>query len=93
MTSFNEIAGNVLLFFLVFGMSATVDIYCMVAQLKNIKAIMMGVFLQFVVLPICGFLVVKFIELDRATGISILVVTSSPGGSYSNWWCSMFNGE
>lgn len=54
---------------------------------------MMGVFLQFVVLPICGFLVVKFIELDRATGISILVVTSSPGGSYSNWWCSMFNGE
>ncbi len=54
---------------------------------------MMGVFLQFVVLPICGFLVVKFFELDRATGISILVVTSSPGGSYSNWWCSMFNGE
>eukprot|EP01082_Thalassiosira_pseudonana_P008495 g7391.t1 g7391 contig24:515210-516175(+) len=93
MTSFNEIAGNVLLFFLVFGMSATVDIYCMVAQLKNIKAIMMGVFLQFVVLPICGFLVVKFFELDRATGISILVVTSSPGGSYSNWWCSMFNAD
>jgi hypothetical protein len=29
---------------------------------------------------------VKFMELDRATGMSILVVTSSPGGSYSNWW-------
>ena len=85
MTNFNEVAGNVLLFFLVFGMSATVDIHCMVAQLKNAKAILMGVFLQFVVLPLCGFLVVKFIDLDRATGISLLVVTSSPGGSYSNW--------
>jgi predicted Na+-dependent transporter len=66
-------------------MSATVDIHCMLAQIKNIKAIMMGIFLQFVILPLCGFLVVRFMELDRATGISILVVTSSPGGSYSNW--------
>jgi hypothetical protein len=22
-----------------------------------------------------------------------LVVTSSPGGSYSNWWCSLFNAD
>ena len=85
MIGFNEIAGNVLLFFLVFGMSATVDIHCMLAQMKNAKAILMGVFLQFVIMPLCGFLVVKFMQLDRATGIIILVVTSSPGGSYSNW--------
>ena len=85
MASFNEIAGNALLFFLVFGMSATVDIHCMLAQMKNAKAILMGVFLQFVIMPLCGFLVVRFMQFDRATGISILVVTSSPGGSYSNW--------
>ena len=85
MISFNEVAGNVLLFFLVFGMSATVDVHCMMAQIKNVRAILTGVFLQFVILPLCGFLVVKFMPLDRATGISILVVTSSPGGSYSNW--------
>jgi len=53
----------------------------------------MGVFLQFVILPVCGFLVVKFLELERSMGISLLVVTSSPGGSYSNWWCSMFNAD
>lgn len=57
----------------------------MLAQMKNAKAILMGVFLQFVIMPLCGFLVVRFMEFDRATGISILVVTSSPGGSYSNW--------
>jgi len=85
MTSFNEIAGHLLLFFLVFGMSATVDIHMLAAQLKNTKAIFMGVFLQFCILPLCGFLVVKFFDLEESVGISLLVVTSSPGGSYSNW--------
>ena len=89
--SFNEIAGNTLLFFLVFGMSATVDIHMLLAQLRNAKAILMGVFLQFAILPLCGFLVVKFFHLEQSVGITLLVVTSSPGGSYSNWWCSIFN--
>jgi predicted Na+-dependent transporter len=85
MVSFNEVAGNVLLFFLVFGMSATVDIRLLSAQLRNTKAIIMGIFLQFGVLPLCGFLVVRFFELERSVGITLLVVTCSPGGSYSNW--------
>lgn len=46
----------------------------------------MGVFLQFVILPLCGFLVVKFFQLEQNVGITLLVVTSSPGGSYSNWY-------
>lgn len=86
MISFNEIAGNTLLFFLVFGMSATVDIHMLLQQLRNAKAIFMGVFLQFVILPLCGFLVVKFFQLEQNVGITLLVVTSSPGGSYSNWY-------
>ena len=85
MVSFNEIAGNALLFFLVFGMSATVDINMLLLQLKNVKALFMGVVLQFAILPVLGFLVVKYGGLDRSAGISLLVVTSSPGGSYSNW--------
>ena len=46
---------------------------------------------QFVALPFLGFLVVKTFEMSKTTGITLLVVTSSPGGSYSNWWCSIFN--
>jgi len=88
-----EIAGNCLLFCLVFGMSATVDIGCLQAQLKNQRAILTGLFLQFVVLPFLGFAVVKALRLNHAMGITLLVVTSSPGGSYSNWWCSMFNAD
>jgi predicted Na+-dependent transporter len=80
-----EILGNCLLFALVFGMSATVDIGCMKHQLRNKSAIMLGVFCQFILMPFLGFLVVKLLQLEPSLGITLLVVTSSPGGSYSNW--------
>ena len=86
-----ELIGHALLFLLVFGMSATVDLDCVLKQLHNTRALSMGVLLQFVVLPFLGFLTVKMLELDNAMGLTLLVVTSSPGGSYSNWWCSIFN--
>jgi predicted Na+-dependent transporter len=93
MVDWIETAGNLLLFALVFGMSATVDINCLKEQLHNRNAILTGIFLQFVVLPLLGFLVVNILDLDSAIGITLLVLTSSPGGSYSNWWCSMFNAD
>lgn len=86
MVDWIETAGNLLLFALVFGMSATVDINCLKEQLHNRNAILTGIFLQFVVLPLLGFLVVNILDLDSAVGITLLVLTSSPGGSYSNWW-------
>eukprot|EP00549_Striatella_unipunctata_P015584 CAMPEP_0118679888 /NCGR_PEP_ID=MMETSP0800-20121206/4039_1 /TAXON_ID=210618 ORGANISM="Striatella unipunctata, Strain CCMP2910" /NCGR_SAMPLE_ID=MMETSP0800 /ASSEMBLY_ACC=CAM_ASM_000638 /LENGTH=381 /DNA_ID=CAMNT_0006575935 /DNA_START=140 /DNA_END=1285 /DNA_ORIENTATION=+ len=62
-------------------------------QLTNRKAILTGIFLQFVILPSLGFVVVNALNMNHAMGITLLVVTSSPGGSYSNWWCSMFNAD
>jgi predicted Na+-dependent transporter len=91
--SFIEITGSVLLFCLVFGMSATVDVSALRAQLQNVKAIGTGVFLQFGILPLAGFAAVRAFRLNHAEGLTLLVVTSSPGGSYSNWWCSMFNAD
>jgi len=93
MMSLLEIIGNFLLFALVFGMSATVDTECMKQQVKNRKAILLGVFCQFLLLPFLGFVVVNMLKLDANLGITLLVVTSSPGGSYSNWWCSLFNAD
>lgn len=81
-----ELAGNLLLFALVFGMSATVDMNCLKEQLRNRNALLTGMFLQFVILPLLGFLTVKILSLDQAIGITVLIVTSSPGGSYSNWY-------
>lgn len=79
-----EVFSEVLLFFLVFGMSATVDIGHMRKQMRNRSALLTGIFLQFIILPFVGFCVVKILGFDAEVGISLLVVTSSPGGSYSN---------
>ncbi|CAB9496405.1 Ileal sodium/bile acid cotransporter [Seminavis robusta] len=88
-----SLISNVLVFCLVFGMSGTVDVRCFKAQLQNAKAVMTGLLLQFLLMPFLGFVVVKSLDMDYITGLMILAVTCSPGGSYSNWWCSMFNAD
>jgi len=88
-----QIGAHIFLFFLVFGMSATVDIARMKKQMRNRAALGIGLLLQFIILPFVGFLIVKILKLPTPVGITLLVVTSSPGGSYSNWWCSMFNAD
>jgi predicted Na+-dependent transporter len=92
-TSSVEVLGSILLFCLVFGMAATVEIECLRAQLGNVRAIVTGLLLQFVVMPFLGFIVVHALRLDYEVGLILLVITSSPGGSYSNWFCSLFNGD
>lgn len=90
---FIEIGSSLLLFILVFGMSATVETKQLVKQIHNKVALLIGLLLQFVILPFCGFIVILILKLPITMGITLLVITSSPGGSYSNWWCSMFNAE
>lgn len=88
------ILSNIFLFFLIFGMSATVDIRNMRHQLTNRFALGCGVLMQFIIMPALGYLAVVALRgrgLSESMGIALLVVTTSPGGSYSNWWCSVFN--
>lgn len=85
MGALTEVLSSILLFFLVFGMSATVDIEKLRKQLKNKHALLTGVSLQFLILPFVGFVVVKICKFSAPVGITLLVVTTSPGGSYSNW--------
>ena len=91
-----EIASNLLLFLLIFGMSATVDMKNLRNQLHNRWAIVTGVVMQFVLMPLLGYLTILALRdhgFTDAMGITLLIVTASPGGSYSNWWCSLFNAE
>jgi ACR3 family arsenite efflux pump ArsB len=92
----SKVLSNVFLFFLIFGLSATVDMKNLKRQLTNKFAIGCGVAMQFMIMPFLGFLAVIALReqgLTEAMGITLLVVTASPGGSYSNWWCSTFNGK
>ena len=52
----NSIASSLLLFLLIFGMSATVDMKNLRNQLHNRWAIVTGVVMQFVLVPLLGYL-------------------------------------
>ena len=81
----SESWASILLFTLIFGMSATVDIDNVNTQIRNKKAIISGICLQFIILPFLGFLTVKALDMPSSMGVTFIVLTSSPGGSYSNW--------
>jgi predicted Na+-dependent transporter len=91
------VMSNVFLFFLIFGLSATVETKSLRQHfLHNKRAIATGMGMQFLIMPLLGYLAVTVCGpygLTEAMGITLLVLTSSPGGSYSNWWCSLFNAD
>ncbi|KAL7545315.1 hypothetical protein ACHAWF_008674 [Thalassiosira exigua] len=128
-----RVISSALLFVLVFGMSATVDVSRLRRQVHNKFALLIGVATQFLVMPALGYASVTLFGgegrgLTEPMAISLLIVTASPGvsdsvlgsadsaafgravadssffspyiprsrdiqGSYSNWWCSMFNAD
>jgi len=58
-----------------------------------LRGVVVALVLQFVLLPLIGFCVVRAFDLPRIEGIMLMVVVSSPGGAYSGWWCSLFNAD
>lgn len=83
----------VLLYLLICGISASVDTRIFKSRIKSVKGIMAGLFSQFIMLPFFGFITVRIFDLDPTYGITLLAVTCSPGGAFSNWWCSLFNAD
>ncbi len=92
----SQTISSALLFLLIFGMSATVEVQHLREQVHNKFAILTGIATQFLIMPLLGYLSILVLSdhgLTEPMGISLLIVTASPGGSYSNWWCSMFNAD
>jgi len=48
-------------------------------------------------MPFLGYVAVSTLsdpdDFPACMGMTLLIVTSSPGGSFSNWFCSMFNAD
>ena len=77
-----------LLFCLFFGVAATVNLGTFKGKFREWRGIATGLTCQFLLVPALGFASCKWFELDPTLGITLIVLTSSPGGSYSNWWCA-----
>ena len=88
---------SILLFGLVFGMAGTVHWENFVGKFKKVKGIAIGVGCQFFILPLVGFLTVKmlgsYFNNEVLLAQMLVIVVSSPGGSYSNLWCSLVSAD
>ncbi|GBG32022.1 Sodium/bile acid cotransporter [Hondaea fermentalgiana] len=88
------VGAQVLVFFLVFGLSASVNFAQFRDRFRS-KGVYLGLACQFVAMPLLGFLTVAaFRDHIRPTfAVVLLIVTSSPGGSYSNFLCNLVNAD
>eukprot|EP01043_Picozoa_sp_COSAG02_P058308 COSAG02_NODE_7234_length_3104_cov_16.569384_3_plen_457_part_00 len=84
---------NMLLFLLFLGLAATVDVREFRGKFKAPRPIIAGMCCQFGIVPALGYLSTQLFELDAVLGVTLLILCSSPGGSYSNWWCSIGNAD
>jgi len=82
-----------LLFLLKVCIAASVDMNTFLARLDRKGGMAIGVTCQFIILPFCGYCIAKWLALEPLYGMSLMVIMTSPGGSYSNWWCAVFNAD
>lgn len=62
-------------------------------MLKQPKAVVIGITLQMVLLPILGFVVVKIFGMSGALGVGLIVLALSPGGTTSNMLSFLSKGD
>jgi len=86
-------ASMCILFVLIFGLSGTVEPRAVVGQFKRMRPLLLGMFCQFAVLPLCGVAAVYILQLEPHVAVPLLLTLSSPGGSYSNLLCSLANAD
>lgn len=82
-----------LLFMLICGLSASVNAQQFWDTLTTNKGVVVGLACQFVLMPFLGFIsVLTFIGRENyPIGMTLLVVTSSPGGGFSKYGSLVFH--
>eukprot|EP01059_Diplonema_ambulator_P009216 TRINITY_DN19058_c0_g1_i1.p1 TRINITY_DN19058_c0_g1~~TRINITY_DN19058_c0_g1_i1.p1 ORF type:complete len:385 (+),score=30.68 TRINITY_DN19058_c0_g1_i1:71-1225(+) len=85
--------GLVLLYILLAGMAASVDTSAFRGHFKRPKPLVTGLLCQFICLPLLGYLSVVWMDVNQIVSVALLITCMSPGGAFSNWFCSLFNAD
>jgi len=73
-----------LLGLIMFGMGLTLELHEFTEVLKNKRIIVVGVFLQFLIMPLLAFLLGKVFHLPFEIYVGVILVGACPGGTASN---------
>lgn len=86
------VIAQVVLFFLMFCFAATIHPKAFYKSLRS-KGIFIGIALQLIMMPLIGFVIIKIVPISEASTITFMILLSSPGGAFSNFLNSIFNGD
>mmetsp|Transcript_46730 Transcript_46730/g.77348 ORF Transcript_46730/g.77348 Transcript_46730/m.77348 type:complete len:354 (+) Transcript_46730:112-1173(+) len=93
MQTFFEFIPSIMLFLLIAGMAGSIDPLHIRSRFTRIRGIAMGLICQFIILPLLGLFAASVFPLDVEVAVTLLIVTTSPGGGFSGWWCSLCNAD
>ena len=82
-----------LLSIVMFSMGLTLKINDFIKIFKSFKFLKLGLFLQFLIMPLLGFFLVKFFSVDKMIGVGVILVGCAPGGTASNVICYLAKGD
>ena len=82
-----------LLSIVMFSLGLTLKVKDFFNIFKKVKIIFLGLFLQFFFMPLIGFLLIFFFNIEDIIALGILLVGCAPGGTASNVICYLAKGN
>ena len=83
----------VAMFFIMLGVGMSVNIKNFIAVFTTLKVLMIGIFLQMIILPSIGFLFAIFTPVDLILKIGIILITCVPSAVTSNYITKLVDGN
>ena len=84
---------NFALAIIMFGVAIEIEFKHFKEVLKHPKSMMVGVFAQFIALPVLTFLFILLIKPTASVALGMILVAASPGGNISNFMTSLAKGN
>eukprot|EP01084_Bolivina_argentea_P295757 509285_1 len=84
---------GILLFFMMFGVGATIDLKQLKSKFIHPKGIMIGFICQYILLPFLSFIYCKIFNLNILMSVAMIIVGTTPGGVISNYFCLLINAD
>ena len=78
---------------IMFGMGATLAISDFTRVLKMPRAVFIGIFLQFLIMPLLGFSLARTFGFEPSIAVGVILIGSCPGGVASNLMTYLANGN
>ena len=82
-----------LLSIVMFSMGLTLKTKDFYRIFRSFKIILLGIFLQFLLMPGIGYFLISIFDLETVIAIGILLVGTAPGGTASNVICYLAKGD